>query len=78
MLILGILGLVFCGFLAPVAWVMGNGVKRDSETAGFAEPGTNKAGRICGMIGSVLILLGILAFVLLIAVGTVNFSTTST
>ncbi len=68
-LILGILGLVFCGFLAPVAWVMGNGVKRDSEMAGFAEPGTNKAGRICGMIGSALIILGVVAFIVLIAVG---------
>jgi len=71
-LVLGILGLVFCGLLAPVAWVMGNGVKNDSEAAGFAEPGTNKAGRICGMIGSVLILLGIVVFVLLMVVGIIG------
>lgn len=63
-LVLGILGLVVCGFLAPVAWVMGNGVKRDSELAGFPEPGNNKAGRICGIIGTALIGLVIVGFLL--------------
>lgn len=53
-LVLGILGLVFCGLLGPVAWVMGNGIKKEAEAAGFPEPGNSKAGRICGIISSCL------------------------
>lgn len=49
-LVLGIVGLVVCPILAPIAWVMGNGVRRDAAAAGWPEPGTAKAGRILGMV----------------------------
>ena len=61
-LVLGILSLVGCGLLGPVAWVMGNRAIREMD----AEPGvtwTNRgnvtAGRIIGIITSVLVALGL-------------------
>ncbi len=61
-LVLGILGIIICGVLAPFAWVMGN---RELEAidAGRRPPenrGTANAGRILGIIGSVLLGLGII------------------
>ncbi len=70
-LVLGILGLVVCGLLAPIAWVKGNTAKREMD----AQPGvewTNRgnvtAGRICGMIGTALIALAVIGFALLFSV----------
>ena len=70
-LVLGILGLVLCQILAPVAWVMGNKVRDEAAAMGRLEPGNNKAGRICGIIGTCLIGLVIVGFVLLIVIGAV-------
>ncbi len=56
-LVLGILGIVCCGFLAPVAWYMGNNALRDID-AGIGNPadrGLVVAGRILGIIGTVLL-----------------------
>jgi uncharacterized membrane protein YjgN (DUF898 family) len=60
-LVLGILGIVICGILAPFAWVMGN---RELEAidAGRRPPdqrSTANAGRILGIIGTVLLGIGI-------------------
>ena len=71
-LVVGILSLVLCGLLGPVAWVMGNGIKTEAEAAGFPEPGNSKAGRICGtvsscILGFVICLYGLVAVVALIA-----------
>lgn len=73
-LIMGILSLVlilFCfgPILGPVAWIMGNGVRRDAVAAGWPEPSNNKTGRICGIIGTVVLLLGVLGFILSVANG---------
>jgi hypothetical protein len=64
-LVLGILSLVVCGFLGPVAWSMGNKALHDMD----AEPmydwrnrGNVVAGRICGMIASVLTFVIMLVF----------------
>lgn len=61
-LVLGILGIVICGILAPFAWVMGN---RELEAidSGRRPPdnrGTANAGRILGIIGTVLLGIGII------------------
>jgi hypothetical protein len=73
-LIIGILSLVlvvlcFGPVLGPVAWIMGNGVRRDAVAAGWAEPSNNKTGRICGIIGTVVLALSVLGFILAIANG---------
>ena len=63
-LILGILGLVLCQLISPFAWVMGNRVIREIDASGGTVGGRSaaNAGRICGIIGSVLIGLGLLFF----------------
>ncbi len=69
-LVLGILGLVVCALLAPVAWVKGNTAKREMDAqphVNWTNRGAVQAGRICGIIGSVLILVGV-AFVLLLLI----------
>lgn len=56
-LILGILSLVICSILGPIAWSMGNEENR-RIAAGQAPPDSNvSAGRICGMIASILLIL---------------------
>lgn len=68
-LVLGILSLVCCGVLGPFAWVMGNNARNEMN----AQPGviwTNRgnvtAGWVCGIIGSVLLVLGVVYFVLVV------------
>ena len=64
-LILGILGLVMCTFISPVAWVMGNRVVAEIDASGGQVGGrsTANAGRICGMVGTGLIGLGLLVMI---------------
>ncbi len=55
-LALGILGIVVCFICGIVAWVMGNNDLREID-AGVMDPsgrGLTQAGKICGMIGTIL------------------------
>lgn len=65
-LILGICSLVVCQLLGPVAWVMGNNAIREIDTDPYAYNNRSsvQAGRICGIIGTVLIVLWVLVMVL--------------
>jgi uncharacterized membrane protein YjgN (DUF898 family) len=69
-LVLGILGIVICGVLAPFAWSMGNDELRAID-AGRRDPanrGTANAGRILGIVGTVLLIIGVVvSFFLVIA-----------
>lgn len=59
-LVLGILSLVLCQVLGPFAWVMGN-KEIAAIDAGRRPPenrGTAQAGRILGIISTVLLLVG--------------------
>jgi predicted Zn finger-like uncharacterized protein len=59
-LTLGILSLVVCGFLGPVAWIMGNN-DLAAMRAGRMDPegeGLTQAGKICGIIGTIFLILG--------------------
>jgi hypothetical protein len=74
-LVLGILGIEICGILAPFAWNMGT-KELAAIDAGRRPPenrGTANAGRILGIIGTVLLAIG-LAVLLLLVVGTISFS----
>ncbi len=73
-LILGILGLVVCGLLAPFAWVMGNRVvgEIDASNGTIGGRSSANAGRICGIVGTVLIGLALLMVVLLIILAVVG------
>lgn len=61
-LILGILGLVLCQLISPFAWVMGNRVIREIDASGGTMGGRTSAnaGRICGIVGTALIGIGLL------------------
>lgn len=67
-LVLGILGLIICGVLAPVAWIMGKN-ELEAIDSGRRPPenrGTANAGRILGIIGTVLIGIGLLVLILIL------------
>ncbi|MFP3882639.1 MAG: DUF4190 domain-containing protein [Actinomycetota bacterium] len=66
-LVLGIIGIVLCQLLGPIAWVMGNN-ELQAIDAGRRSPenrGTANAGRILGIISTVLLALGILVIIFL-------------
>jgi hypothetical protein len=68
-LVLGILGLVICGPLGIVAWVMGSGDLKEID-AGTMDPagrGTTQAGKICGMIATILMIIGAIIGILVVA-----------
>lgn len=70
-LVLGILGLVLCGPLGIAAWVMGQGDLKEMD-AGLMDPSgrsLTNAGRICGIIATILFALGILIALVLLAFG---------
>lgn len=55
-LVLGILGIVLCFICGIVAWVMGNNDLRDMDAGRMDPTGRQltQAGKICGMIGTIL------------------------
>lgn len=61
-LVLGILGIVCCGFLAPVAWYLGQNELRAIRQgqASAAGEGMAMAGKILGMIGTALLIVGLI------------------
>jgi hypothetical protein len=70
-LVLGILGLIICGPLAIVAWILGSGDLKEMD-AGTMDPagrGNTQAGRICGIIGTILLIIGLLVGVLFFVFG---------
>lgn len=56
-LVLGILSLVCCSVFGPFAWMMGNADMKAirEQRMDPAGEGTTNAGRICGIIGTVLL-----------------------
>jgi uncharacterized membrane protein YjgN (DUF898 family) len=79
-LVLGILGIVVCGIIAPFAWVMGNRVVHEIDASGGRFGGRTEAnvGRILGVIGSVLLIVGVVLVFGLFVVGGVVSSSFST
>ncbi|MHC4230510.1 MAG: DUF4190 domain-containing protein, partial [Planctomycetota bacterium] len=70
-LVLGILGLVCCFICGIVAWVMGNNDLRDID-AGRIDPsgrGLTQAGKICGMVSVALQIVGLLIWLMIMAIG---------
>jgi len=72
-LVLGILSLVICQPLGIAAWVMGNGdlKQMDAGTMDASGRSATNAGRICGIIGTILLSLGVVFFVIAMALGIV-------
>jgi hypothetical protein len=69
-LVLGILGIVFCPLAAPVAWAIGREAEQQIDASGGALDGRGlaTAGKITGIIGAVMLVLYVLAFVLFFVV----------
>ena len=61
-LVLGILGIICCGLLAPIAWYLGSQEVRAIQEgrSPVAGEGLAKAAKILGIIGTVLLVLSIL------------------
>lgn len=70
-LVLGILGIVVCGILAPFAWNMGQTEMRaiDEGRRPPENRSTANAGRILGIIGTVLLGLGLIIFIAVFVIG---------
>ncbi|MBS1121631.1 MAG: hypothetical protein H6Q90_3859 [Deltaproteobacteria bacterium] len=68
-LTLGILSLVVCGIMGPIAWAMGNEELRriDSGTTEPGQRGSVVAGRICGIIATCLMIFSALLIVFVFA-----------
>jgi len=68
-LVLGILGLVICGPLGIAAWLMGSGDLKamDAGTMDPAGRSNTNAGKICGMIATILMIIGAVIGVLVLS-----------
>jgi len=70
-LVLGILSLVVCAPLGIAAWMMGSGDMKEMD-AGTMDPsgrGSTQAGKICGIIGTILFILQLVFIVLFFMLG---------
>lgn len=78
-LVLGILGLVVCAICGIFAWVMGN-EDMAKIRAGRMDPegeGMTQAGRIMGIIASVLLIIGVLIFGFVMCAGVMTAGSSS-
>lgn len=70
-LVIGILGIVCCFICGIIAWVMGNNDLRKID-AGRMDPsgrGLTHAGKICGMVGTILAIVAIVIQLILMLLG---------
>jgi hypothetical protein len=67
-LVLGILGVVLCQVLSPFAWVIGGRAVReiDASQGALGGRGSANAGRVLGIVGTVLLLVGLVVGAILI------------
>ena len=68
-LVTGIIGILCCGLLGIVALVTGKQASAEAAAAGYPQPGNAKAGIILGWIAIGLMIVGIVAWILLFALG---------
>jgi hypothetical protein len=75
-MILGILGLVICTVIAPFAWRIGKKTMDEIDASGgrLGGRGMAQAGYIMGIIGTVVLVLGVLFFVIAIPLGIMSSS----
>ena len=76
-LVLGILSLVVCQILGPIAWVMGNNELAGID-AGRRPPqnrGTAQAGRILGIIATVLMIIRVVFLIVVLFIALVASTT---
>lgn len=59
--ILGLLSLLMCQLLGPIAFIMGNGYLKECAAWDIEPDGLGKAGRILGLVGTILFVLQFVA-----------------
>jgi hypothetical protein len=57
-LIVGLIGIMLCQLAAPVAWVMGSSYEARCRARGETPSGAGHAGKIVGIVGTVMLALG--------------------
>lgn len=55
--ILGLLGIILCPILGPIAWVQGNSYTAECRNRRVEPDGLGVAGRILGIIATILLLI---------------------
>lgn len=70
-LVLGILGIVLCPICGIIAWVMGNKDLAAMEAGHMDREGESntKAGKICGIIATILMIVGIVFYAIALVLG---------
>lgn len=70
-IVLGVLSVMFCPLCGPVAWALGRSAAREVDASGgqLGGRGIATAGKILGMIGTVLLVLLVLFFVGAVVLG---------
>ncbi len=68
-MVLGILSIVCCQIVGPVAWIMGNKALKEIDAAPgyYSNRGSVQAGRIIGIVATVLLILVIAFYGLMFA-----------
>jgi hypothetical protein len=79
-LVLGIVGIILCPLLAPVAWSLGRKAEREVDASGGTLTGRGEAtaGKVIGIVGTVLMIFWVLLFLGLMAFGSSLESSTPT
>lgn len=67
--VLGLLGLLLCAPIGIFGWTQGNDYIKRCQALGVEPEGLGVAGRIMGMIATCLMILGLVAFVGMMALG---------
>lgn len=78
-LVLGILGIVACGVVAPFAWWIGSKAQKEIDANPFAWDGRSEVqtGKILGIVGTVLLILTILFFLVYLIIFVVAIGASS-
>ncbi len=70
--VLGLLGLLVCGILGIFAWIQGNDYMNRCRALGVEPEGLAVAGRVMGMIATILIIVGVVFFIGMMALGVMS------
>jgi hypothetical protein len=75
-LVLGIVGIVLCSIAAPFAWWLGQQAEQAVDASGgtLGGRGMATAGKILGIIGTVLLAIGIVVAIVIIIAGAASSS----
>jgi hypothetical protein len=70
-LVLGILGIVVCTICAPIAWILANADLKEMQAGTMDREGEQltNVGRILGIVGTVFLVLGCCAILLIFVLG---------